>query len=219
VVGIKERGGLSVEHVVVEGAERSAESIRERLASFVGQNIVDLNLYEAAVVASNEPWVLSASAKRVLPRTLHVTVVERRPAVVAVIGGVAYVVDTTGYVVGRKHGELPHLPVLTGLDELDRAALAAALARGVQTLDRLREVAGGWAGEIAEMDFSRRDRIAVRTVDPGPGILLDPARVERNLNRYLELRREIARRAGRLEYVDLRWQDRIAVMPAAQANL
>jgi hypothetical protein len=55
----------------------------------------------------------------------------------------------------------------------------------------------------------------VRTVDPGPAILLDPDRVERNLNRYLELRREIARRAGRLEYVDLRWRERISVMPAA----
>ena len=50
----------------------------------------------------------------------------------------------------------------------------------------------------------------------GPEILLDPHRVERNLNRYLKLRREIARRADQLEYVDLRWQDRIAVMPAAQ---
>ncbi len=59
------------------------------------------------------------------------------------------------------------------------------------------------------------DRIAVRTFDPGPLILLDPRDVDRNLNRYLELRREIARRAGPLEYVDLRWHDRITVMPAA----
>jgi hypothetical protein len=66
------------------------------------------------------------------------------------------------------------------------------------------------------MDLSRADRIVIRTVDPGPEILLDPVRVERNLNRYLELRREIARRADRLEYVDLRWRDRIAVKPASR---
>ena len=50
--------------------------------------------------------------------------------------------------------------------------------------------------------------------------LLDPERVDRNLNHYLELRREIARRTGpSLQYVDLRWQDRIAVMPAVRTTL
>jgi cell division protein FtsQ len=214
----KERGGLSIERVEVEGAVRGgAESIYNRLASYVGQNIVDVNLYEVAAVAESDPWVLSASAKRILPGTLQVTVEERHPAAIAVIGGAGYVVDTTGFVVSRlKRGEFQHLPVFTGLDDLDRKALAAAMVRGVRTIARLKGSAGVWVGEIAEMDFSRPDRIAVRTVDSGPEILLDPGRVERNLNRYLELRREIARRAGRLEYVDLRWQDRISVMPAAQ---
>jgi cell division septal protein FtsQ len=216
---IKSRGGFAVESIEVEGAVRGgAASIRDRLAPFVGRNIVDLNLFEVATVAASDPWVLSASAKRVLPATLHVTVSERHPAAVAVIDGAAYVVDTTGYVVGRwRRGAFEHLPVLKGLDGLERDHLAAALLSGVRAIARLRENAGTWVGEIAEMDLSRRDRIEVRTVDPGPVILLDPDRVERNLNRYQELRREIAGRAGRLEYVDLRWRDRIAVMPAAMA--
>lgn len=216
---IKSQGGFAVEYIEVEGAVRGgAGSIRDRLAPFVGQNIVDLNLFKVAATAASDPWVLSASAKRVLPATLHVTVAERDPASIAVIDGAAYVVDTTGWVVGPlKRGAFGHLPVLTGLDGLERDDLAAALVSGVRAIARLRESAGVWVGEIAEMDFSRRDRIEVRTVDPGPVILLDPDRVERNLNRYLELRREIAGQAGQLEYVDLRWQDRIAVMPVTQA--
>jgi cell division septal protein FtsQ len=215
---IMESGGLAIDRVEIEGAVRGgSDSIRNRLASFVGQNIVDVNLYEVAAVAKSDPWVLDASAKRILPRTLHVTVAERHPAAVAVIDGTGYVVDTMGYVVGPLgRGEFSHLPVLSGLDDLERPQLAAALVSGVETIARLRDSAGVWVGEIGEIDFSRRDRIAIRTVDPGPEILLDPRRVERNLNRYLKLRREIARRAGQLEYVDLRWQDRISVMPAVQ---
>lgn len=211
-------GGLYVERVEIEGAsQRGVEPIRDRLRHFAGMNILDVNLYEVAAAAESDPWVLSASAKRVLPGTLHVTVAERRPAAVARIGGTTYLVDATGYVVGPMKDEASgHLPLLAGLDGLGRKALAAALARGVQTIARVRRAAGVWVGEIASIDLSRRDRIDVRTVDPGPAIRLDPQRVERNLNRYLELRREIARRAGRLEYVDLRWQDRITVMPAAQ---
>ncbi len=209
--------GLAVERIDVEGALRAGPAaIRERLETYVGRNIFDLSLYEVAAAAQADPWVLSASAKRILPGTLRVTVHERHPVAVAVIGGVAYVVDTTGYVAGRAEtGGFTELPVIHGLDGLDRETLAAMLRRGVETIARLQRTAGVWVGEIAGIDFTQPDRIAVRTFDRGPLILLDPRDIERNLNRYLELRREIARRAGPLKYVDLRWHDRISVMPAA----
>jgi cell division septal protein FtsQ len=216
---IKMLGGLTVRHLEIVGADRGgSESIRKRLASFVGRNIVDIDLDEVRAAVIDDPWVLGASAKRVLPGTLHVTVLERHPAAVAVIDEIAYVVDTTGFVVGRlEPGSFERLPTLTGLDRYEGQGLEAVLAYGVRTIGRLHEVAGPWAGELAEMDLSRRDRIAVRTGDPGPAILLDPERIDRNLNRYLGLQREIARRAGRLEYIDLRWQDRISVMPASSS--
>jgi cell division protein FtsQ len=213
---IKVRGGFAVEHLQVIGADRGGpESILQRLSPYVGRNIVDINLNEVTDVVARDPWVLHASAKRVLPGTLRITVTERHPAAVAMIGRTPYLVDTTGYVVGElQPGPFERLPVLVGLDGHDDEQLAAALLRGVRTLVHLHEATGSWVSEIAEMDLSRPDRIAVRTIERGPAILLDPGRVDRNVNHYLELRREIARRAGRLEYVDLRWQDRIAVMPA-----
>ena len=208
--------GLAIEHIEVEGAHRSgSQAIEARLQVYLGRNIVDLNLYEVVATAQTDPWVLAASAKRVLPRTLVVTVTERQPTAVAIIEKAPYVVDATGFVTGRlEAGGFEELPVIRGLDGMSREELVVALRRGVGSIARLRATAGAWVGEIAEIDFSRPDRIVVRTVDPGPEILLDPRRVDRNVNRYLELRREIARGAGPLVYVDLRWQDRISVMPA-----
>jgi cell division protein FtsQ len=209
--------GLAVERIDVEGAMRAGPAaIRERLQGYLGQNIFDVSLYEVAATAQADSWVLRASVKRILPGTLRVTVHERHPVAVAVIDGVSYAVDATGYVADQAEaGSFTDLPVIHGLDGLERETLAAMLRRGVGTVARLQQAAGVWVGEIAGIDFTRPDRIVVRTFDPGPRILLDPREVERNLNRYLELRREIARRAGPLEYVDLRWHDRITVMPAA----
>ncbi len=56
------------------------------------------------------------------------------------------------------------------------------------------------------------------TSDGGPTILLDPRRVELNLLEFLELREAIHRRVGAAEYVDLRWRDRISVMPASKGR-
>jgi cell division protein FtsQ len=220
VDSVKHVDGLAVERIDVEGALRAGpEALHDRLEPFLGQNILDLRLYEVVAAAEADPWVLHASAKRILPGTLRVTVQERHPAALASIDGVTYVVDTTGYVAGQADaGEFSDLPVLLGLDGLERDALAATLRRGVGTLVRLQRATGIWVDEVAVIDFSREDRIVVGTVDPGPRILLDPWEVERNLNRFLELRREIARRAGPLDYVDLRWSDRITVMPAADGS-
>ena len=212
---------FSLASVEVEGARRvSTEEILVRLRPYAGRNILDLNLGEVAEVSARDPWALQASAKRVFPDTLRIRITERQPGAIAVIDGVAHVIDTEGYVIRPSGpGATDDLPVLTGLDGMNEEELIAALRRGVTLVARLRRVVPGWVGEISELELSRGDRVAVRTVDPGPTLLLDPARIERNLPEYLELRRDVARRVGAMKYVDLRWEDHISVMPAKSIPL
>ena len=82
----------------------------------------------------------------------------------------------------------------------------------------MRGTTGGWADGVVEIDVSRPDRLGVRTQAGGPRLLLDPQRVERNLQDYLALQTQIDRRVGPAEYVDLRWSDRITVMPSADGS-
>ena len=212
---------FSLASVEVEGARRvSTEEVLVRLRTYAGRNILDLNLGEVAEVSARDPWALQASAKRVFPDTLRIRITERQPSAIAVIDGVAHVIDTEGYVIRPSGpGATDDLPVLTGLDGMNEEELIAALRRGVTLVSRLRRVVPGWVGEISELELSRGDRVAVRTVDPGPTLLLDPARIERNLPEYLELRRDVARRVGAMKYVDLRWEDHISVMPAKSIPL
>jgi cell division protein FtsQ len=207
---------LAVAHIeVLETRRADAEALRRRLDAWRGRNLVELDLSAVAAAATREPWVQEASVKRVLPDTLRVNVIERSPCAIAVIGGLSHVIDVAGHVIGPSGpGLADDLPVLLGLDPLSGDALVAGLRRGAQAVQRLRAAAGPWAEAISDLDLSAPDRIALRTVDPGPVILLDPQEVERNLARYLDLRGEIERRAGPLAQVDLRWQDRISALPA-----
>jgi cell division protein FtsQ len=215
-IGLTGADEFRVKHLEIEGLRRASEpALRARLSSWVGRNLFELDLAGAAAAATADPWIRSASAKRILPGTLRVAVVERGPCAVALIGGVAHVVDDTGHVIRPSGPALADdLPVLRGLAGRDEQALVAALRRGVAVVRELETAAADWLPEISELDLSMRDRVAVRTVDPGPIILLDPQRIERNVAEYLELRREIVRLAGPLATVDLRWRDRISVRPA-----
>jgi menaquinone-dependent protoporphyrinogen IX oxidase len=88
----------------------------------------------------------------------------------------------------------------------------------VRLVERLRETASAFFSQLSELDLSRADRVTARMVQRGPLILLDPARVERNVPQFLALREMIAQRAGEIEYVDLRWQDRITVKPIKNSS-
>jgi len=208
---------FDVVRIAVSGVERgSRRQLESRLAAFTGLNVLTLDLGRVAAVARQDPWVLSASVRRVLPNGLHVAVRERRPAAVALIGGLAHQVDASGFVIGPSGaGMADDLPVLTGLAGLEGEALAAGLAGGVDALERLRRRSPELAAAVSEMDLSRPDRLTVRTTAHGPVLLLDPGRVERNVDSFLARRKEIERRVGPLRTVDLRWRNRITVQAAA----
>jgi cell division septal protein FtsQ len=211
---------FDVEKIELVGVERaSSESIHAALDSWAGRSLLEMDLATIEETVSRDPWVLRSSVKRVLPGTLRISVVEREPTALAVIKGYVHIVDGTGYVIGAAGGVAPaDLPVLTGLDGYDRDGLIDALGRGTGMIERLRLAAPAFVEEISEIDMSKEERITVRTVTGGPRILLDPRRIERNVLQFLETRPQLERRLGDMEYVDLRWSDRISVMPAVRTT-
>ncbi len=211
---------LAVREIVVEGtAATTPESVRAVLQGYLGRNLVELALDEVAAAATKDPWVKQASVKRLLPGTLRITVIERTPGALALLGGSVYVVDDGGVVMGPAGPELPYdLPLLIGLDAHQGKDREATLARGIDLLLRLHAAFPTWTRGISEVDLARADRVVVTRVDGGPQILLDPDRIDRNLGAYLALQPTIARKVGDVNRVDLRWSQRISLLPAADRS-
>jgi cell division protein FtsQ len=209
---------FDLERIAVAGVERGEPArIRAQVAGYVGANLFRLDLDAIETAVRRDPWVRKASVKRRLPDALEVTVIEREPCARALIDGVLHVVDRDGFVLGPSGAGLADdLPVLSGLKGLDEAGLIAALRRGAELVERLRAVDRRFSDLVSELDLSVSDRITVGTVNGAHGILLDPDRVGRNVERYVELIDEIERRVGAVDYVDLRWSDQITVKPAVR---
>ncbi len=213
-------GELAVREIEVEGTSRTTpDAVRRVLAPFVGRNVVELSLEEVAKAATLDPWVKDALVKRILPHTLRVSVTERTPGALALLRGLVYVVDDGGFVMGPAGPELPFdLPLLVGLDGYAGKDREAALARGVALLLQLHGSFPAWTRGISEVDLSQADRVVITRLEGGPQIVLDPERVDRNLGAYLALEPTIARKVGDTLRVDLRWSQRISLLPAADAS-
>jgi len=211
---------FAVERIEIVGHDRvPAGRLEAALAPWIGRSVLALDLGAVEARVEEDPWVLAASVRRTLHGTLHVTIRERVPTALALVDGHVFLVDATGKRIGPLgDGLADSFPVLTGLTGHDENRLALLLQRGVEALQSVERASPTLARTISELDLSSLDRVALRTIDGAPWILLDPERIDRNLSAFLDLRGEIERLAGPASYVDLRWQNRITLMPATQPS-
>lgn len=94
----------------------SAESLAARAGEVVGLNLFRVDLDQLARDVMQEPWVESARARRELPSTLMVEIVEREAAVGVALGPV-YLADARGNVFKRANpDEAAGLTVITGIE-------------------------------------------------------------------------------------------------------
>ena len=168
------------------------------------------------------PWVEQAVLRRVLPSTVEVVIRERTPMAIGRIRGDLYLVDEQGLVIdefGPNYAQFD-LPIVDGLADTAaagepnvdpaRAGLAAGLLRALEGQPALMK-------RISQIDVaSAHDAVVLLDQDPALVHVGDEQFVER-LQRYLELHEALHARVPDIEYVDLRFDDRVYVRPGKSA--
>ena len=124
-----------VAQVHFDGAQRASPAELRHLADVrSGDHLLSVDLDAVARKVERHPWVVSATARRRLPSTIEVTVVEHEPVMLLALDKLWYV-DANGVVFKSASTDDLDYPVLTGLDptlasarpELARAVLLGAL--------------------------------------------------------------------------------------------
>lgn len=131
---------LSVETIEVAGVSRSGtlDSL-ERFGIVPGEPLVFLDIDEARVAISEDPWVESVDLRRSWPTSVVVEVVERRP--VAVIGGAMVAVEGA-ILPGEPDAGLPTVDVAA--DPVDGAYPQLEILGALEFFDALEvSVVGG----------------------------------------------------------------------------
>jgi cell division protein FtsQ len=216
---------LEVNRIVVHGNERlSKGEVLAVLSGLRGESLLwtDLDAWRRRLLSS--PWVRDAALRRSLPATVDVVVSERQPIGIGRInGGDMYLVDERGVIIdqyGPRYADLD-LPIIDGLAAVNhdgsltderRADLAARLMTALRAKPQV-------ARRVSQIDVADLHNAAVILSGDPAVIQLGEDQFLPRLQSYLELAPALRERVADIDYVDLRFDDRIYVRPAAPSAL
>ena len=215
---------LRVERIAVKGNVRlSTGQVQALVEDLRGTNILraDLDVLRQRLV--DAPWVQDVALRRVLPSTIEVFVSERRPVGLCRLGEELFLVDETGTVIdqfGPQYAEFD-LPIIDGLVAAPGGMHATIdggraefAARVIAALGRNSEV----AARLSQVDVTDTEDAVVLLEGDSALLHLGSDRFLERVQSYLELAGALRENVAEIDYVDLRFDRRVYVGPAADGG-
>jgi cell division protein FtsQ len=217
---------LTVTRITVSGNVRlSRGEVLSLLDGLAGRNMLLVSLDEWRQKVLTSPWVEDVALRRVLPGTVDVVITEREPMGIGRIGSSLYLLDQHGGIIdefGPNHAEFD-LPLIDGLAgpkrpragapmvDAGRAALAARVLSSLQGRPEL-------ASRVSQIDVSDvRDAVLILKNDTALIRIGDDQFAER-LQSYLDLGAALREKVPQIDYVDLRFGERVYVRPQTRSG-
>ena len=215
---------LNISRVTVSGNHRmSRGEVLALLDDIHGSSMVTADLERWRQKLLGAPWVHDAAIRRVLPGTVAVAISEREPMGIARINGSLYLVDRDGTVIdefGPNYAEFD-LPIIDGLGAAPRGgaplvddARAQLAAQLLSDLERHPTI----AGLVSQIDVTDVRSAAVILKGDMALVRLGDDRFAERIQSYLDLRTALLERVEEIDYVDLRFDDRVYVRPVSGTN-
>jgi cell division septal protein FtsQ len=209
---------LTVSRITVAGNSRmSRGEVLAMLDGLRGTNLLtaDLDGWRRKLLAA--PWVADAAMRRVFPGTVAVVVSERQPLGIGRINDSLYLIDQRATIIdeyGPNYAELD-LPIIDGLaassadgllvDE-SRAALAGRLLTDLQHRPDLGK-------RVSQIDVTDLHDVVVILKGDTTLVRIGDEHFTDRIQTYLDLAPALRERVPVIDYVDLRFDERVYVRP------
>lgn len=175
------------------------------------EGLIGLSTKGIAERLMKSPWIKSISIRKDFPNSVLIRIAEATPFAILEMKGHAFLVDEGGKMLEETKGAVPFLPVIAAdpFRNRDNFVEAIALARLLKEKkiaaerNRVEIVADKTPEEISMII----DNVVIK---------IGQGDYERKLQRLFSLEDEIKKRAIPVDYVDLRFANRIVVKPISE---
>jgi cell division septal protein FtsQ len=211
---------LQVRRIAVYGNVRiSSGEVQAIVDGLRGSSILTADLAGYRRRLKESPWIADVALRRVLPSTVEVFVSERRPIGLCRLGGTLYLIDAGGTLIdefGPQYAEFD-LPIVDGLvappnsgqPTIDEARAEFA-ARVIEALAPRKDI----AQRVSQIDVRDLHDAVVMLQDDAALLHLGDDKFLERLQSYVDLAPALREQVRDIDYVDLRFGDRVYVRPA-----
>lgn len=211
---------LQVRRIAVHGNVRlSAGEVQTLVDGLRGSSILTADLPEYRRKLMESRWVADVALRRLLPSTVEVFVEERTPIGLCRLNSELYLIDRHGVLIdefGPQYAEFD-LPIVDGLVRAPGSAepviderRAGLAARVIDALAQRKAL----AQRVSEIDV-RDPHNAIVLLEGDQALLhLGDERFLERLQAYVDLAPTLRDKVAEIDYVDLRFEERVYVRPS-----
>jgi cell division septal protein FtsQ len=210
---------MTISRITVKGTNRmSPGEALALLDGLRGRSMVTADLESWRQKLLGSPWVADAAIRRVFPGTVSVVIEERQPLGIGRLRNSLYLIDQRGTIIdefGPNYAEFD-LPIIDGLAAVPSAggalvddARAALAGRVLAEFQRRPDL----SKRISQIDVTDVRDAVVMLKDDTALIRVGDERFVERVQSYLELAPRLKESVPHIDYVDLRFDERIYVRP------
>ena len=211
---------LTISRITVSGNARlSRGEVLALVGGLQGTSLITADLDRWRRVLLDSPWVADAILRRVLPGTVSVAIAERQPIGIGRLADTLYLIDEGGVIIdefGPNYAEFD-LPLIDGLATpragatLVDPARAAVVGRLLLDLRHRPDI----ARRVSQIDVTDPSNASVILKGETTLLRLGHDQFAARLQSYLDLASALRERVPDIDYVDLRFGERVYLKPNA----
>jgi len=212
---------LKTKDIRVIGNKNISEKEVKKLSEIEGKNFLSLNLVEAAKRIVENPWIKIADLRRRFPNKISIAIQERSPFAYVQTASLN-LIDEEGVILRIvSEIEKKELPVITGFRETSQLnpgdkITSPNINMGIETLKEIRDKNLIPISDISTLDISNTFN-PVLTLKRSPGqIYLGIGDLDEKVKKLKTLYENKNEIFPAISYIDLRFKDRVIVMPQKQ---
>lgn len=206
---IKIKSAFPVRRITFIGNKHlTADELRALSGIRRNASLLTLSSEKVSEKLLGSPWIKSVSVRKEFPDTLSVTVSEVVPIALLDLNGHLFIINEKGDLLEELKGNtIPFLPMITGDPFREREGFSEALTMAKAMNDK------GLSSERDQIEVVLSKPQELTAIIDGMVVKIGAGEQREKLERLLELEEDIQRRRIAVDYIDLRFANRVVVKP------